>query len=272
MRAPRRAFHLWTAILGIVLMGAGSGCSEETPDYPELITAGNWLARHASPGARIYSQSSKVAKEAGGEHRELPTGDYDTILDAIVTGQGDWLVLGEGPIQPATQSVLPLLMDKGVAWNDPRLRPVYIDNKSVNRRVLIFRVDRPGGATPISAEKEIKARMSILTHTEDHMAHAMLAMRSSRWEIAAGEFAYVVERDSTNAVAHNNRAWCILQTGRWLHLAEANAQSAVELDPTNTDYLDTLAEVLQAVGKIEDASFVRARHDSLTALSPERPR
>ncbi len=264
-RHPRRVSQRALLAAWAVLLVASAGCGPDEPAHPELVAAGAWLKPYVQPTSLVYSASSRVAEAAGGTHRDLPTGSYEQILDAIVAGRGDWLILGEGPLGPGTDTLLPLLMDKAVAWNDPRLRPVYIDNKSVGKRVLVFRVDRPGGPVAIAAEKEVKPRMSILTHTENHKLHGMLAMRGSRWAIAAGEFAYVVERDSTDAVSHNNRAWCVLQTGQWLHMAEEHAHKAVALDPSNADFLDTLIQVLRAAQKPDEAAFFQARLDSLLA-------
>jgi hypothetical protein len=51
---------------------------------------------------------------------------------------------------------------------------------------------------------------------------------------------------------------------RYLQEAERNARRAVELEPDNADYLDTLVAVLEAAGKPEEAAVFRSRLERAT--------
>lgn len=85
--------------------------------------------------------------------------------------------------------------------------------------------------------------------------------------LASGEFGLAVKQDSTNTDAMNNLAWCLVQQGQYLKWAEENARKAVETEPENLDYLDTLVATLRAEGKTEEADRVAARIDSLRTAS-----
>ena len=237
----------------------------EDGDYPELVETGKWLRPHVRPGTVVYDRNPYAAFYAGASCRAIPLGEYDEALDAIVEGGGDFLVVSQAVVDVFRPSLLPLVLDKGVAGNEPRLKPVYINDDYKDRRVLVFRVDRPGGPGPLPGEEAIKKQLALLTHQETHYVHGILAMRGERWQVAAGEFAFVIVREPENADARNNRAWCLLQANFALGNAEEDARKAVELDPENLEYLDTLVAVLEAVGRAEEAGFYRARMDSLSA-------
>jgi len=55
------------------------------------------------------------------------------------------------------------------------------------------------------------------------------------------------------ALLHNNLAWTAARCGRRLDEAQQHAQRAVELDPDNASYVDTLAEVYFQRGDRESA-------------------
>src|SRR4030042_6288029 len=64
------------------------------------------------------------------------------------------------------------------------------------------------------------------------------------WDQAEIYFKKAIEKDGKNAAAHNNLAWLYFQRGKNLEQAEALAQKALELDPSNSSiYGDTLEKV-----------------------------
>jgi tetratricopeptide (TPR) repeat protein len=69
----------------------------------------------------------------------------------------------------------------------------------------------------------------------------------------------IVNDHPENASAHNNLAWLAARGGRRLEEALAHARRAVEIEPENTAYLDTLAEALYQSGDREEAIEVEAR-------------
>jgi hypothetical protein len=163
--------------------------------------------------------------------------------------------------------LLPLAVEKPVAWHESRTRPVYVNVKYKDRKTVIYRVVRPGGPAPLPGESTIRDQVGQLNHYPNHFFHGVLAMRAESWQAAAGEFAMVIRADSSNTVAFNNRAWCLLRAGIALGNAEDNARTAVEREPDNVDYLDTLISVLLAVGKSEEAESYRARMESISAVN-----
>ena len=233
--------------------------------FPELVAAGEWLRPHVGPETVVYDRKPYAAFHAGARYRAIPLGGYDEILDAVVAEGGDFLIVAQAVVDFFRPALLPLVLDKGVAWNEPRLAPVYLDNRYLNRRTLIFRVVRPGGPAPLPSEQGIKEQMALITHQENHYVHGILAMRGERWQVAAGEFQFVINKEPENAAALNNRAWCLLMANRVLAAAEEDARKAVSLEPENPDYLDTLIELLQAQGKEGEVVPFRARLDSLDA-------
>jgi hypothetical protein len=229
-----------------------SRLEQEDEMFPELVAAGSWLGPYVGEEHVIYDGNGVAARWAGATYRPLPIGDYEEALDEIVREGGDFAVLNEEVLRMDLPALLPLVLDKPVAWHEPRLSPAYIE-ASPGRNTLIFRVLRPGGPPPLRSERAIKKELAQLDHHPNHFFHGLLAMRRERWSAAAGEFALAVRADSTNTVAMNNRAWCAVQAGFGLETAEPDAREAVAREPENTDYLDTLVALLKALGKTEEA-------------------
>lgn len=266
-----RAMRLALVVLGAAGLVA-SGVFEsrayrinEDGTFPELVEAGQWLAPHVQPGTVIYDRKPYAAFYAGATYRPIPLGDYDATLDAIVRDGGDFLVVDQAVVDYFRPALLPLALDKGVAGNEPRLRAVYVNLKYRDRHTIVYRVVRPGGPEPLPEEKSRRELLELVTHQENHFVHGILAMRGERWQVAAGEFAYAISADSTNATAFNNRAWCLLQAGLSLPSAESDARHAVALAPDNPDFLDTLIAVLRRVGKDEEADRLEPRLRELEA-------
>ena len=64
------------------------------------------------------------------------------------------------------------------------------------------------------------------------------------WDQAEIYFKKAIKKDANNAAAHNNLAWLYYQKGKNLEQAEALAQKALELDPSNRSvYGDTLEKI-----------------------------
>jgi tetratricopeptide (TPR) repeat protein len=64
------------------------------------------------------------------------------------------------------------------------------------------------------------------------------------WDQAEIYFKKAIEKDAKNAAAHNNLAWLYYQRGKNLEQAEALAQKALELDPSqSSNYRDTVEKV-----------------------------
>ena len=236
---------------------------QEDGTYPELVEVGRWLEPYVNPGTVIYDRKPYAAFYAGATYRAIPLGTYDEMLDAIVRDGGDFLVVDQAVVDFFRPALLPLAMDKGVVGNESRLRPVHLNLKYRDRATVVYRVIRPGGPKPLPGEGGIKEQLAQITHQENHFPHGILAMRGEHWQVAAGEFAYAISADSTNALAFNNRAWCLLQADMSLQNAESDARHAVALDPENPDYLDTLIAVLRRLGKGEEADRLAPRLEAL---------
>ena len=266
---PRAAVAVGVAAaLGLVLTAwteAPSYHRNEDGVFPELVEVGQWLRPRVGPETVVFDRKPYAAFYAGARFRAIPLGGYDQILDAIVRDGGDYLVVDQAVVDFFRPQLLPLVLDKAVIWNEGRLAPVHINQTYQDRRTLVYRVVRPGGPEPIAEERGLKEPIGFIDHGPDHFFHGILAMRKERWEVAAGEFAYAIQRDSTDAMARNNRAWCLLQANRHLDDAEHDARAAVRLAPGNLDYLDTLIELLTAMGQRGEATFFQARMDSLSA-------
>lgn len=258
----------------LCLAGIGLTVVRELPGYtfhedgyfPELVEAGEWLREYVGPETVVYDRKPLTAFYSGASYRTIPLGTYEEILDAIVAEGGDYLVVDQAVVDFFRPSLLPLVTDKAMGWADPRLVPVYVNPKYEDRMTIVFRVVRPGGPPPLPLEAEPREHRRILiplVHRENHFRHGMLYLRGGRYDLAAGEFGFAVQADSTDAAARNNLAWCWLQQGQQLALAESSARAAVDLDPDNPDYLDTLVAVLRAVGKNEEADRVAGRLEAL---------
>lgn len=256
------------ALAGLVATGiveAPGYHVQEDGTYPELVETGRWLEPHVRPGTVIYDRKPYAAFYAGATYRAIPLGTYDEMLDAIVRDGGDFLVVDQAVVDFFRPALLPLALDKGVVGNESRLRPVYLNLKYRDRATVVYRVIRPGGPKPLPDERGIKEQLAQITHQENHFPHGILAMRGEHWQVAAGEFAYAISADSTNAAAFNNRAWCLLQADMALPNAESDARHATALEPENPDYLDTLIAVLRRVGKHEEADRLGTRLEALEA-------
>lgn len=271
-RLPRVAWR-WS-LLALCLAGLGLSAYKERAAYrlpedgtfPELVEAGKWLKPYVNARTVIYDRKPYTAFFAGATYREIPTGTYDEILDAIVAGGGDYLVVDQAVVDYFRPELLPLAVDKAAVWWESRTRPVYLNTRYQNRSTVVYRVVRPGGPPPLESERTMKKQLGDhLQHPKNHFFHGILAMRGGNWLTAAGEFNRAIMADSSNAVAYNNRAWCLMKWGRAKESAVDNARMAVKLDPDNEDYLDTLVQVLGWVGKPGAAAVYRARLDSLKA-------
>ena len=257
-------------LAGSAVTGAGGYGSGEDGRYPELVEAGEWLAPFVTAATVVYDRKPYATFYAGADRREIPVAGYEETLDALVRAGGDFLVLNQHVTRVFRPSLLPLVEDKAVVWHEPRLAPVYIDDRYIDGRTLIYRIVREGGPEPLPSEEGMKKRIGVIDHSSNHFVHGILAMRSERWFIAAGEFLYVEQQDPENPAAFNNRAWCLLKAGQLLDQAELDARKAVNLDPDNPEFLDTLVQILRASGdkpravelwetRLADARAKRAR-------------
>jgi len=237
---------------GLVLSAVTEGrayLANEDGTYPELVDAGNWLAAFVTPTTVVYDRKPYTAFYAGAEYRTIPLEGYDETLDAIIAAGGDFLVLNQQVTRVFRPDLIPLVEDKPVVWHETRLAPVYVDDRYVDGRTIIYRVVRPGGPEPLASENGIKRQLGNIEHSKNHFLHGILAMRAEKWYGAAGEFYYVEQKEPENAAAFNNRAWCLLKANRDLGIAETDARKAVDLEPDNVDYLDTLVEILKTTGE-----------------------
>ena len=71
------------------------------------------------------------------------------------------------------------------------------------------------------------------------------------FEAVVERFQAVLEDWPDSALHHNNLAWACARCGRRPDLQMTHARRAVELEPKNTSYLDTLAEVQFLAGHPE---------------------
>lgn len=275
-RIPRPGWR-W-ALAALCVAGLGFSAIRERAAYrlpedgtfPELVEAGGWLRPFVGPETVVYDRKPYTAFFAGATYREIPTGSYDEILDAIVAGGGDYLVVDQAVVDYFRPELLPLAVDKAAVWWETRTRPIYLNTRYQNRSTVIYRVVRPGGPPPFDSEATMKKQLGDhLKHPKNHFFHGILAMRGEHWLTAAGEFNRAIIADSTNAVAFNNRAWCLMKDNKARRSAQDNAHMAVRLEPDNLDFLDTLVHVLLWAGKPDEAAFYRARLDSMKAARAE---
>ncbi|NNF07795.1 MAG: tetratricopeptide repeat protein [Candidatus Eisenbacteria bacterium] len=217
---------------------------DENALFVPLVEVGEWLRPQVTPQTVIYDLKPYAAYYAGAQYRTLPEGSYEDALDQVVKEGGDFVVLHQPVAAVFRKDLLPLVTDKPVTWHEPRLAPVHINNKYLDSRALVFRVLRPGGPSPLTSESTIKREIGIIEHSPNHFFHGELAMRSGNYIPAAGEFAYVNESDPDNSVAWNYRAQCLVNARQALEQASSYARRAIQLDPENEAYYQTLIEIL----------------------------
>jgi len=226
--------------------------------YPELTEIGAWLRDYVTPQTVIYAGEPISVNAAGAVYRPLPKDTYENTLDTVVREKGDFVILHQQVAATATPSLVPLTNDKSAAFYDPRLSVVkLIPNPA--RNVLVFRVVRPGGPDSVRTESVAIYFSRFMDHSDNHAWHGELAMRKGLYRSAATELKHALEADSTNAEVLNNRAWCLLKTGLLLDVAERHARTAVDEDPANPGYLDTLVRILEAEGKTDEAAVLRRK-------------
>lgn len=100
-----------------------------------------------------------------------------------------------------------------------------------------------------------------------HLRLGMLAQRTGQHELALTSYKKVIELEPKQAIAYNNLAMLSIERKLDLAQAQAWADTAVALQPSTPDYLDTLASVQQARGQLPAA--VATLHKAL-GLAPER--
>jgi hypothetical protein len=258
-------------LVGAALAGAAIG-PRRAPDPPaadlEIARAGQWLRINAGGNALVAAPGLLAAYHADARYAPLPEGSYEEILDALVRGGVDYLVVDSEVLSGMGSGIAPLSLDKPVAWHETRVRPVYVRIRGRDRNTLVFRVVRPGGPEPFSGEEAMKKAVGPMNHTEDHHLHGVLAERSGAYWVAAGEYALAVAVDELDAASRAGVARTLLLAGRDYERAEENARAATILEETNPEHVALLVEVLRRQGKDEEARSWEAR---LLELRGQRP-
>jgi len=127
-------------------------------------------------------------------------------------------------------------------------------------------------AGQIVAESEAYLRM-IVPREDQFRSMVKMATRLERWDLLV----YWTERlagvSTLDPRFANNLAWAYLETRGDLARAEDLARSAVASQPDNAQFLDTLAAVLEAAGKRDEAGRVlrRAREAEGGSGGPAAP-
>jgi len=126
----------------------------------------------------------------------------------------------------------------------------------------------------MALEGDILKDVGEIDHSKNHYFHGVLAMRAERWSAAAGEFVYVIAKNPDAEgveYALNNRAWCLYRMGA-LDQASSEARKAVNLQPENLDFMDTLIRVLAAqerASALEHWLGIYAKEATRQGVSPE---
>ena len=260
-------------VAGLALSVAGGEDAYQRNEdgyYPELVATGKALGPMIPPGSRIMEQRPYVSfyAEAVPVPFPPPAPAYDPAVDAIVASSADFVVFHEGLTAVYRPVLLQFATDKPVVFYEPRFRPVHIDDDYIEGRVLVFRVVRPGGVAALPSETGIKKAIGVVPHGPEHFMHGVLMMRSGNLAAAADEFTLAANRfkgEPEEAAAWNNRAWCLAESGRDLEDANTAARKAVDLEPANPEYLDTLIHVLTLLGRTEAVDYWRAKYDEAVA-------
>jgi tetratricopeptide (TPR) repeat protein len=87
------------------------------------------------------------------------------------------------------------------------------------------------------------------------------------FKAVADRFLHVLEKWPNSALHHNNLAWACARCNRLPTERMIHARRAVELEPDNTSYLDTLAEVLFLSGDTAEALQLAQRCVELNPFS-----
>jgi tetratricopeptide (TPR) repeat protein len=104
----------------------------------------------------------------------------------------------------------------------------------------------------------------------EQSGHRELADRL--FDASAARFESVLKRHPDSALHHNNFAWVCVRNDRYPHQRLLHARRAVELEPNNPYYLDTLAEVLFRAGESAEAIALEQRCIQLNPFSETYPR
>jgi len=279
-RLPVRAglaVALLLAGLAGVTVARESRIATRTADghYPELVEAGEWLGTRIRRGSRVADLKGYAAFYGNAIRRDIPErGGYEEVLDAIVASDIDYVVLHQGVTRAYRPELLPLVVDKPVVWHETRLDLVRADTRYLDGTTTVFRVVRPGGPGPMALEGDILKDVGEIDHSKNHYFHGVLAMRAERWSAAAGEFVYVIAKNPDAEgveYALNNRAWCLYRMGA-LDQASSEARKAVNLQPENLDFMDTLIRVLAAqerASALEHWLGIYAKEATRQGVSPE---
>ena len=84
----------------------------------------------------------------------------------------------------------------------------------------------------------------------------------------ADQYLTILQQYPDSVLHHNNYAWMCSRCGRRLSDSLAHAERAVQLEPDNTSYLDTLAEAAFRNGDTKRATGLA---DRCILLNPFKP-
>lgn len=92
---------------------------------------------------------------------------------------------------------------------------------------------------------------------------AQARMMMENWQGAEQAWVRVLKKVPDDALSSNNLAYCLLKEGKDLNRAFSLVQTALATDSERAAFLDTKAEILEALGKFNEAKTVRGKIASL---------
>lgn len=107
------------------------------------------------------------------------------------------------------------------------------------------------------------ATMSDPAFTPAWVLLAQARMMLENWQGAEQAWVRVLKKVPDDALSSNNLAYCLLKEGKDLDRALSLIQTALATDPERLAFLDTKAEIFEALGKFDEAKAVRGKIASL---------
>ncbi len=161
-----------------------------------------------------------------------------------------------------------LLGDTARAYRELR-RAVELDPDNPKRKrdliSLCLRTGREGEAQRLLEDLRTRGQAS----REDLMNLALLYADQKAYLKADSIYRALYESDSTDALLLNNWGYLLAEAGMQLEFAKQLVQKALELDPDNPIYLDSMGWVYYQLGDLKTAEYYIARALDLGAKDPE---
>jgi len=206
------------------------------------------LTQMASAGEASTEEYLRAITTTEGQHPGLGTAAILRVATVLAqNGAADeaaavltaWARRGDRPeIDERLAEIWFIIVSDGGGVGDARTMLDSIENGMA--RDLLTRFDGAAALGATSARAELAYLL------------AGLAYRESRQEVANGLYRLVLEYDPTHPGANNDLAYFITEAGGDLDEAERMLEIAVQAEPNNMNFLDSLGWLRYKLGVLED--------------------